>query len=324
MRGATAAHSWIGSWTFPGRFHPRRHRPRSEPRLSYATPAAFRRALTDRLRAAPSPWPLADLQRQFAYDRLLVRLYLLDDAWIVKGATALLARGVAVRHTIDIDVYRPVGKDQAEHDLRAALTLDAGDWFHFEAAPSIPIMEGTLGVRIPVNAKIGTATWAGFHVDLLADNVRMTGLPDEVPSLTRIDMPGLVHRPYRAYPLVDHIADKTCAILERLGPARRPSSRFKDLIDLVVLVAHATPTAAAQRAALVSEAARRGFPLPSHFEVPDLTLWTAGYAAEAKRARRFTTRTLDEALAAVRPYLDPILSDTATGRWHPDRAAWEP
>src|SRR5207247_831192 len=77
----------------------------------YASPAAFRRALTDRLRvvAAPhGPWPLPDLQRQFAYDRLLARLYLLDDAWILKGATAMLARRIAVRHTIDIDIYRAV------------------------------------------------------------------------------------------------------------------------------------------------------------------------------------------------------------------------
>ncbi len=69
--------------------------------LPYATPAAFRRALTDRLRAIAAPnglWSLTDLQRQFAYDRLLARLYRLDDGWIVKGATALLARhGAAQR-----------------------------------------------------------------------------------------------------------------------------------------------------------------------------------------------------------------------------------
>ena len=60
----------------------------------YATPAAFRQALTDRLRslATESSWELSQLQRQFAYDRLLERLYLMDDAWIVKGAAALFAR----------------------------------------------------------------------------------------------------------------------------------------------------------------------------------------------------------------------------------------
>lgn len=60
----------------------------------YATPAAFRRALTDRLKAAAKGgrWTPQQLQRQVAYDRLIERLYLVDDRWIIKGATALLAR----------------------------------------------------------------------------------------------------------------------------------------------------------------------------------------------------------------------------------------
>lgn len=60
----------------------------------YASPAAFRRALTDRLKnlATEGPWTLAQLQRQIAYDRLLERLCLVDDGWIVKGDAALLAR----------------------------------------------------------------------------------------------------------------------------------------------------------------------------------------------------------------------------------------
>jgi hypothetical protein len=72
----------------------------------YATPGAFRRALTDRLKAlsAKSRWELPQLQRQIAYDRLLARLYLVDRGWIVKGATALLARDLGVRH----DRHRPL------------------------------------------------------------------------------------------------------------------------------------------------------------------------------------------------------------------------
>lgn len=64
----------------------------------YASPAAFRRALTDRLTnaATESRWTLQELQRQMAYDRLLERLYLVDQGWIVKGATALLARDIGV------------------------------------------------------------------------------------------------------------------------------------------------------------------------------------------------------------------------------------
>lgn len=73
----------------------------------YASPAAFRRALTDKLKALAmeSKWELPQLQRQMAYDRLLERLYTVDDGWIVKGAVALLARDLGVRASKDVDVY---------------------------------------------------------------------------------------------------------------------------------------------------------------------------------------------------------------------------
>lgn len=86
---------------------------------AYPSPQAFRQALTAKLREASAngPWTLAQLQRQFAYDRLLERLYLVDKAWVVKGATALLARGIGVRGTIDVDIYRGRTQELAEADL---------------------------------------------------------------------------------------------------------------------------------------------------------------------------------------------------------------
>lgn len=281
--------------------------------------------MTDKLRAMAfpdGPWPLSDLQRQFAYDRLLVRLYLLDDGWILKGSTALLARHIAVRHTIDVDVYRAGNRKQAERDLRRALRLDGGDWFTFDAGPGRPVAAGTAGTRVPIDARVGTATWTKFHVDIVADGVVMTGQPDDVSALTSTLIPGLLQPTYRAYPLLDHIADKTCAILERQGTQRRPSTRFKDLVDLVALVAHARPTADDQYHALASEAHRRKIALPQRFEAPDTAVWEAGYAAEARRALIPTARSLSEALHAVRPYLDPLFDGTAIGRWHPEGGVW--
>ena len=66
---------------------------------SYGSPGALRRALTGKLRnlAAASRWTLRQLQRQMAYDRLLERLYLDDEGWIIKGATALHARDMGQR-----------------------------------------------------------------------------------------------------------------------------------------------------------------------------------------------------------------------------------
>jgi nucleotidyltransferase AbiEii toxin of type IV toxin-antitoxin system len=291
----------------------------------YATPGAFRRALTDRLSAIASPyglWPLPDLQRQFAYDRLLNRLYLLDSGWILKGATALLAREIAVRHTIDIDVYREAPREQTERDLRAAAALDALDWFEFEIGPGTPTAQGATGTRFPVVARIGVSDWARFHIDLLGDAVQMTGTPDDVPPLPRVALPGLDRPGYRAYPIVDHIADKLCAIVDRYGESRRPSTRYKDLLDLVSLITAADIRAQEQLRALNSEAARRSLTLPTQFTVPDPELWERGYAAEAQRAVKPIAATLDEALAIVRPFLEPLLTNNASGTWKPDVGAW--
>lgn len=294
--------------------------------LPYKTPAAFRRALTDRLRsqARPNgPWPLPELQRQFAYDRLLARLYRVDNNWIVKGATALLARELAVRRTVDIDLYRATSREAAERDLREAAAQDIGDWFRFETGRTTPISDGANGVRIPVTARLGATAWTKFHVDVVAENIRMTGTAEDVPPLPPLDLPGLERPGYRAYPLVDHIADKTCAILERHGPERRPSTRFKDLVDLVSVISRAPLPADAQRTALRSEADRRGLALPLQFSVPDRGLWEPGYAAETRRALTLPALTLDQALVLVSPFLDPLLEGTARGRWDPHTAVWE-
>ncbi len=293
-------------------------------RRIYETPAAFRRGLTDRLRllANATAWPLAQLQRQFAYDRLLERLYLVNNAWIVKGATALVARGLGVRATIDVDVYRELTRDVAEAELREAASHDIGDWFRFELGPGNLMADGGAGVRIPVTAFIAATVWAEFHVDLVGADLRMTGQPEDVPPLARVAMPAVEQHGYRAYPLADHVADKVAAIIEQHGPMGEPSTRFKDLVDLVAIVTEASVEVGPQMTALGSEAARRGLTLPNRFGVPDRRVWERGYAYEANRALLPVAPTLDDALAVVSPFLDPLLDHTANGRWDPRRRSW--
>lgn len=292
----------------------------------YASPAAFRRALTDRLKviAAEGTWSVAQLQRHVAYDRLLERLYLLDDAWVVKGATALLARDLAVRGTIDVDIYRAVATAAAEVDMREAVGRDIGDWFRFEIGPARVIGEGQTGVRVRATAYLGISPWASFHVDLVGADLRMTGEPDRVPPLARLAMPDIEQHGYLAYPLCDHLADKVVATFQRYGPRLLPSTRYKDLIDLVAIVTGAELNAGPSRLSLVSEAARRGVILPAQFDVPDRELWERGYAAEARRSVLRAGTTLDEALAIVRPCVDALLAGTATGTWHAGAVRWAP
>ncbi|MGA8745105.1 MAG: nucleotidyl transferase AbiEii/AbiGii toxin family protein [Solirubrobacterales bacterium] len=291
---------------------------------SYGSPAAFRRALTDKLKAAAqtSRWELPQLQRQMAYDRLLERLYLVDEGWIVKGATALLARDLGVRATIDIDVYRDIAAQVAERDLRGAAARDIGDWFRFEVGPAHAVRDTADGTRLPVKAYVGTTVWAQFHVDLVGSGLTMTGEPEDVPPLARVAMPDVEQHGYMAYPLVDHIADKVGATFDRYGDGGAPSTRYKDLVDLVAIVTEASVTAEAQIAAMASEAKRRRITLPQRFAVPEPELWERGYAAEANRSLLPVARKLEDALVVVGPFLDPLLGGTAVGTWVPKQGRW--
>jgi hypothetical protein len=290
----------------------------------YGSPGAFRRALTDRLRAtaAGSRWPLPHLQRQFAYDRLLERLYAVDDGWIVKGATALLARDLGVRATIDVDVYRARARELAGAELREAAGRDIGDWFRFEIGAGRPVGDRDGGVRLPAVAYVGPTEWAKFHVDLVGSDLRMTGEPESMPPLTRVVMPDVEQHGCRVYPLVDHIADKVVAIFQLYGEQHRPSTRYKDLVDLVSIATGASVAASAQLTALDSEAQRRAVVLPTRFDIPDRALWEPAYAAEAGRSLLPVGRTLTEALAIVRCCIDPLLDRTAGGTWDPNAGRW--
>ena len=107
----------------------------------------------------------------------------------------------------------------------------------------------------------------------------MTGDPEDVPPLARVVRPDVQQHGYLAYPLVDHVADKACAIFERHGAAGTPPTRYGDLVDLVAIVLAASVEAGPQLTALRTEAQRRGLQLPGRFTVPDRGLWQSGYPA---------------------------------------------
>ena len=296
----------------------------------YTQPQALRQAVEDRLRLFAKEHPgtsLADLQRQFAYDRLLSRVFQVDgDRWVLKGATAMLARlGSLARHTADIDLYREHGDlSEAETALRVAASLDLGDHFRFALNPGRQIVQDRQARRIPVVVYIGAAQFAQFHVDLVV-GVDMTGVPEEVMGLVPIDVPGLVRGRYRAYPVADHLADKVCAMLEvhqRQGGPSAPSTRYRDLADLAIFAHAVSIDAQSFLRALNSEARRRGLELPGALPTPEGPGWRAGYVRVARDAPLLVERDLGSALETVRKFVDPILQGVAAGSWNPDALEW--
>lgn len=295
----------------------------------YTDPTALRRAVTDRLRtlARDRHAQLTDLQRQFAYDRLLARLFVSEpDRWVLKGATALLARlGGAARHTLDVDLYRPGDSlAEAEAALRAAAASDLGDFFRFALAPGRRVAEGRDTIRIAVTAYLGATEFAAFHVDLIA-GIAMTGEPDEVRPLVPLDLPSIPAPQYRVYPMADHIADKLCALLEThpraTGPAQ-PSTRYRDLADLVVIAHTQSLRFDHVVRAVASEARRRRLTLPEGLPTPDAAHWRPGYARVARDVSGLEEQDLDDALVTVRRLVDPVLGGSAAGSWDPDRLSW--
>jgi hypothetical protein len=159
-----------------------------------------------------------------------------------------------------------------------------------------------------------------FGVDLVT-GVIITGHPEEAEPLLPLVIPGLVRPRYRLYPLVDSVADKVMAIVE--PHQGRPSTRFRDLVDLV-LIAHTQQVQADDLAtALASERLRRDLPRRREFAVPDETLWRAGYRTVAADAPGIAEKTLDEALPLAKLFVDPVLAGEVTGGiWDPVTLAW--
>lgn len=296
----------------------------------YGDPAAMRNAIADRLRplTRDSGVELGSLQRQFAYDRLLCRVFRGEpDRWVLKGATAMLARlGADARHTLDIDLLSRAGDlEEAERALRAAAAVDLDDYFTFMLTPGQRIAQGTGAMRVGVVAFLGLKEFSSFHVDLVAE-LPITGAPDLVQPLVPLELPGLVTSTYSAYPLADHLADKVCGLLEthvRSSGLQEPSTRFRDLADLAIF-AHTISIAVSDLAlALASEAKRRSLTLPAQLAAPTGRDWPRGYARVARDAPRLVERDLASAIETVSRFIDPVLADTARGRWDPQTLCWQ-
>lgn len=268
----------------------------------------------------------AAILRQFVFERLLARVFLDRPAqWVLKGGTAVLLRVPEARTTKDIDLFvRSASPDTVIRDLRDRIGLDLGDHFRFVPTETRPIggenQPGTVGYRITVDAYCGTKNVDALGIDVVTGSL-MTAEPDviiaPVISLAGIDPPAV-----RVYPVVDHIADKLAAVQSVYGTARRPSSRVRDLVDLVVLANTQDVDGGALTGAISAEWVHRELPGHPDFTPPDD--WRARYSAIARRvpACRDVT-TFVAATELVQRFLAPAIEQTATGlRWEHTTRTW--
>ena len=291
--------------------------------VAYESPRALDTAIKDRVASAAqtSPYSDAEMRRHIAYDRLLARVFLHDpDGWVLKGGTGLLARipGVA-RHTADIDLFRDMSTPDIVNDLVEAAEIDLEDFFSFDIEEVTDLAGDTSGVRCRVVAYLGEKEFASFAIDAVTTTV-MTGEPDSLEPILPIHIEGLTTVPYRTYPIVDHITDKLAAMVS-LYANGAPSSRYRDLVDLVLIATTQSVRAEELAAALSSEFTTRGLSMPTRVELPS-DEWVEGYTAEALNAPRFSVLDVEQGLRIARAMLEPVLTGRTTGTWDPQKLAW--
>lgn len=126
------------------------------------------------------------------------------------------------------------------------------------------------------------------------------------------------------YPLAEQIADKLCAMHGTYGGNRdRPSTRYRDLVDLAIIITTQELDAARTAEALRDEAKRRGLQLPVPLVAPSAD-WERGYSQVATGTLLpEDLQTLGAALSAVSRCVGPLLSNARIeGTWNPTRMSW--
>lgn len=219
----------------------------------YQTPAAVESAIRSAAQKAAQNDKSLSTQERIRleyFHRFLCRIFseTPTDAWLLKGGTALLARVPSARATSDVDLFN------RRHSLAAALTelrrlaaLDLGDFFRFEYVSHTDSLGGkqqayTEGIRVSFDVYLGVNKKDRLNVDLVVKAVT-TETPETIIPSNVLTLPKLPQCEYRLYPLVDQMADKVCATLSLYNG--HPSTRVKDLVDLVVLTLTRTPSMAA-------------------------------------------------------------------------------
>ena len=179
---------------------------------------------------------------------------------VLKGTGALLAAGPPDQRPAskDLDVFLSISDADAEdatNSLRTALQINLGDHFTFDITRVAPLQEEAKGSRVRVNARLGPASFASFHIDVVVGTV-MTGDPDMVAPLTPLEIEGLIRPQYRVFPIADHLADKLCTTISSYTRIGQPasSSRVKDLVDIAIIAGTQTVQAVALTVAVQGKA----------------------------------------------------------------------
>ncbi len=293
---------------------------------TYASAAAFKQALEQRLRSAASTGAEFARRRQLlVFDRFLARIAVsLGDAATLKGGLVLELRLERARTTKDVDLRMMGLPDDIPAKLQEAGRLDLGDFMLFEVGPDEDhpdIQNDGMqydGLRFRAKCLLAGKLYGDpFGVDV-AFGDPILGEPELAVAPDVLAFAGITPPTLRLCPLETHIAEKLHAYTM---PRRRPNSRVKDLPDLALLATARALEAKRVRAAFEQTFMfRNTHALPASVPQPP-EAWSTPYAAMA-REDELAWPTLGEVAQAVQSFLDPVLAGGLDATWDPHTWSW--
>jgi hypothetical protein len=193
--------------------------------------------------------------------------------------------------------------------------------FHIERTPILDEADVAGAVRYRVEAKLADRRFEAVLVDVGFGDLAVTQ-PEELIGPDFLAFAGLPQIVVRTLPLPEHVAEKVHAYTRLYGPDHRPSTRVKDLIDLVLISSEIDFLAGRLRLALRHTfESRTTHPLPGALPAPPDD-WGAQYRRLARALS--IPGDVEEAFREVAHFLDPILASGVgdDARWDPERRAW--
>jgi predicted nucleotidyltransferase component of viral defense system len=294
----------------------------------YRTQAALRTAVEEHLRqrAHDTGVPLDRLRKEVAHQRLLARLAVVapTGSWALKGGQALLARlGSQARTTKDADATWRAALDHFGDVLEAALDVDLGDGFRFEAGAARPMTAETDegGLRYAILGLLDGREFERIQLDVNA-------VPDDQRPLEHLelrdllDFAGIAPPSIPVIPVAQHLAEKLHAYVRDYGS--RSNSRPRDLYDMLV-IARSLPIPDSDT---LLSTCRETFALrqtnwPPAMPAPPTT-WIAAWESYV-RDHDIPWTDLDAADEAIMSFWRPLLVNEAGTRpahWDTDSWAW--
>lgn len=291
--------------------------------MKYFTPAAFRQALEERLKAyaRQTGEPLIRLRKRIAFERFTVRLQgKKDSPWVLKGGFALELRlGERARMTKDLDLGVDLGYFQGTevsaatvaHELREDASIPNPDHFSFvvpeigEPDLNIP---GVKAFRYTVEARLDGRRFETNRIDVgLGDPL----IPpfDELESSDLLSFANIPRTPFRATSRAQHLAEKIHALTRPYED--RINTRVKDLVDILLLLDLGLPkTQVVKKVIAEIFAARKTHEIPNVVQPPPAT-WALSFSAMAKELELAETN-LDNAIMRINEYWEKMFPKKKT------------